>query len=159
MDLKSKILNNKSFDRAHKLFNMLPLGGKIGVGIGAFFIGSALIRSAYSKFFNATHFDSTHSGKKSSMSSYSTQAMTDFGSGWKGLSSNILKLTDVKSSGLGSFMRENMTAFTSSGVDLGKTMIKMTKKQGKHKITNIHNKIDNTVLELYKIRNIGHIVL
>ena len=72
---------------------------------------------------------------------------------------NVLKLTNAKNLGMSSIVKESMTAFTSKGVDLGKTMFKVNRRRPMHKIVNIKNKISNSVLELHKNRNVGHIVL
>ena len=152
-NLKAIIQNN----RIYNIFQGLPLAGKIGVGFGAFMVGGSILRETYSKLYNVTHFSSMHSGKESSMSAYTTKAMTDFGSGWQGLSKNITKLIGQKNQGLSSFMKNNLTAFTDEGVDLGKTMMKLTKKS-KHTMHSIKVHTTNPVLAAAKNNSIGHVI-
>jgi hypothetical protein len=152
-----KIFNENRLKVTEK-FKKLPLGGKIGVGIGAFIIGTNLLSSLYSKIYNGVSYDSMHSGTPNSMSAYSNMMMTDFGSSWKGLSKNILGLLNKKNYGLSEMMKTSMTAFNYTGVDLGRTMIKVRKPAMKHRIVNMKSKISNIVLETQKIKNIGHII-
>lgn len=154
MNLKKILNNNKIYNK----FLGLPLIGKVGVGVSAFFLGRNLLSSLYSKVYNVSQFDSMHSGRETSMSAYVNNAMTDFGSGWKGLNKNILRLIGTKNKGIGNIMKETLTPFTNNGVNLGKTMIKNV-KQNHHKIVSIKNYTINPTLELHKNRNVGHIIL
>lgn len=138
---------------AYELLKAIPTGWKIGLGLGSFFIGRGLLNATYSKIY------SMHSGTESSMSSYVNKNITDFGSGWKGLNNNILKLVKQnKNSGLGNIMKESITAFTNKGVNLGKTMIKVNRPKNLHNWIKVKDKVFNPVLNLHDKRNIGHIV-
>ena len=118
MNLKKIFKGNKLFEYIKKL----STSTKVGTSITAFFVGADVLSSAYSKIYNSFTFDSSHSGKESSMSSYSTKSMTDFGSGWKGISNNILKLIGKKNNGISETMKIAMTDFNSVGIDLNKTV-------------------------------------
>jgi len=155
MNIKDIVLHKKIYDK----FKGLPLSGKLGIGFTAAVMTGSVISAIYSKLYNGVHIDSMHSGKDSSMSHYVNQNMTDFGSGWKGLSSNILKLVSKSNSGMSDAMKVAMTPFTSKGTDLIRTMHKVGNTTSRHNFVSMKQRIANPVLELHKNRNIGHIVM
>lgn len=145
-------------NKVSKIFKSLPTTGKVGVGIGALFIGRNLFNSMYSGI-RSISFGGMHSGKEDNLAYYSNMNMTDFGSKWKGLSDNILRLVNNKNAGLSRIIKETVTPFTCRGVDLGKTMIKMNRARPSKKVMkSIKIITHNPTLELHKHRNIGHIV-
>lgn len=151
MDLKELLLNKKLYN---KLSN-LPTSTKIGLGVLGFILGTNLYGAVNSKV-QTIKFNSMHSGSETSMSHYSNMNMTDFGSGWKGLSNRILNLTKTKNQGLSEVLKVATTPFNLTGVDLGRTMIKMTSNTSRrHKIVRINK--SNIVLDTHKER-IGHML-
>lgn len=155
MNLKNLLLNKKVYDH----IKSWPTGVKWMVGGLGFMLTTNIISSSYSKVYNSMHFDSMHSGREDNMSYYSNLKTTDFGSKWKGLSNNILKLIGAKNTGMSDVIKTSMTAFNSDGVDLGKTIINLNKNTIKrHNFISLREKNLNPVLSLHKQRNIGHIV-
>jgi len=155
MNLKAILLNNKIYGA----FMGLPLAGKIGTGIGAAMMGSNIISALYSRIFTATHFSSMHSGKDSSLSSYSTKAMTDFGSGWQGISKNVTRWIGAKNRGLSETIKTVMTPFTNNGIDLGRTMKKIARNSSRKKhVMKRVNLRDNVVLNMHK-NKIQHMIM
>lgn len=154
MRMMEVLKNNKIVD----ILSKLSLVNKIGLGLGTFFVGRNLIGSLYSGV-NNVKFNAMHSGKDDNMSYYTNMAMTDFGSSWKGISDNILKLMNKKNAGLSTIIKEFTTPFNCKGTNLGKTIIKMNRAKPNPKVMkSIKIITHNPVLEMHKHRNVGHII-